>query len=364
MSIEKQVLLAGTKVMYPLVGLGTWKSPAGKTGEAVKAAVRAGYRMIDTANDYNNEHEIGQALKELFDAGEVKREELFIQSKLWNANHRPKNAEKDLHATLKDLQLDYLDAYLIHWPMACPALPDGSRHGIRESGAEPGLFSDERPGGGCWMFPLDNDGKYCSDNEQHYTTTWQWMETQVQKGLVRAIGVCNFNKRQLTELLNMATVPVSIVQNEIHPYYQQKDYIDFCKHNKVQVQAFSPLGSSDRPSCYRKDNDPPSVMENPVVTGIAAELGRTPAQVIIRWHVQRGVSCVPKSITPSRVEANYKVWDFELSREHMDKMSELNIGWHFLLWEDTSMHPNYPFRDELPPGHKPGKAPLATTTAS
>eukprot|EP01061_Rhynchopus_euleeides_P020668 TRINITY_DN3358_c0_g1_i10.p1 TRINITY_DN3358_c0_g1~~TRINITY_DN3358_c0_g1_i10.p1 ORF type:complete len:370 (+),score=198.61 TRINITY_DN3358_c0_g1_i10:60-1169(+) len=362
---EDQYILLKDGVKYPKIGLGTWKSPHGKTGEAVKAAIRSGYRMIDTANDYNNEHEIGQAIKELIDAGEVKREELFIQSKLWNANHRPENAWIDIKKTLEDLQMDYIDAFVIHWPQACPSHPTGAKPGIRKSGAFPGLYTEERPEGGCWMFSLDEEGKYTYDADSHYVETLHAMEEMKDKGLIRTIGVSNFNKAQVRECIEACKKhPLTIVQNEVHPYFQQKDFVDFCQHNGVAVQAFSPLGSADRPSCYKRDTDPKAVLENETIAKIAAKHNKTPAQAVLRWHIQRNVSAVPKSITPSRVEANHGVWDFKLDEEDLKTFSSLNIGWQFLLWEDTAGHPDYPFKDALPLGFKPGKAPLATTTAS
>eukprot|EP01059_Diplonema_ambulator_P002888 TRINITY_DN1248_c8_g1_i1.p1 TRINITY_DN1248_c8_g1~~TRINITY_DN1248_c8_g1_i1.p1 ORF type:complete len:367 (+),score=114.90 TRINITY_DN1248_c8_g1_i1:55-1155(+) len=363
--IPSQCVKMANGLLYPLIGLGTWKSPHGKTGEAVKSAIRSGYRMIDTANDYNNEHEIGAAIKELIDNGEVKREELFIQSKLWNGNHRRENAFIDIKKTLEDLQMDYIDSFIIHWPQACPSHPTGALPGIRKSGAFPGLYTDERPEGGCWMFPLDKDGFYTSDNDSHYIEAYHAMEEMVDMGLVRSLGVSNFNKAQVRECIeNAKKHPVCVVQNEIHPYFQQKDFVDYCQHNDVVVQAFSPLGSADRPSCYKRDSDPTPVLGNPTIAQIAAKHSKTPAQVVLRWHIQRKVSAVPKSITHERVVSNGQVWDFELDRADMDTISGLNIGWQFLLWEDTAMHPDYPFKDALPYKFQPGKAPLATTTAS
>eukprot|EP01065_Artemidia_motanka_P048239 TRINITY_DN7730_c0_g3_i2.p2 TRINITY_DN7730_c0_g3~~TRINITY_DN7730_c0_g3_i2.p2 ORF type:complete len:403 (+),score=132.74 TRINITY_DN7730_c0_g3_i2:83-1210(+) len=361
--VGSSVTLASGKVM-PMVGLGTWKSPLGKTAESVKAAVKSGYRLIDTANDYNNEEEIGQALKELFDTGVVKREELFIQSKLWNANHRPAHAWADLEQTLKDLGVDYIDSYIIHWPQACPAMPGGEGGaGLRTTGAQFGPMH-ERPNGGIWMFPHDEQGRYTSDNESHFVETYHAMEEMADKGLVKSLGVSNFNRAQLQEVCHAAkNHPVCMLQNECHPYFQQKDLVDFCHANKVLFQAFSPLGSFDRPVNCRTEHDPTPVLKHPVLDGIGRKHGKSAAQVVIRWHFQRGVSCVPKSVTPSRIAENIDVFDFELSADEMASIAELNIGWRHLLWPETAMHPDYPFKDDLPYGYVPGKAPTATTTA-
>ena len=179
------VTLASGHAM-PQVALGTWKSPPGVTAAAVKAAVRAGYRNIDAANDYNNEAEVGTALAELFAAGEVTRGELFVQAKLWNTNHRKEHVRADLDQTLKDLQLDYLDSFVIHWPQAAPAT--GERAATRLDGAYP---AHKAKGS---MFPVDDTGYFCSDDGCHYTETWRAMEALVDEGLVRSIGLSNFNR--------------------------------------------------------------------------------------------------------------------------------------------------------------------------
>merc|ERR1719454_671916 len=205
-------LASGHKM--PLVGLGTWKAPAGVTALAVETAIKAGYRSIDTANDYNNEPEIGQALKKCFEEGIVKREELFIQSKLWQANHRPEHVEVDIAETLKDLQLDYVDSYIIHWPMACPS--SGKQAATRKDGAVAGPIKD----GHHPMFPMDENDYYLADKGMHFVETWQKLEELVDRGLVRSIGISNFNKRQVQELASKARIPISILQNECHPYLQ------------------------------------------------------------------------------------------------------------------------------------------------
>eukprot|EP01063_Lacrimia_lanifica_P017616 TRINITY_DN24662_c0_g1_i1.p1 TRINITY_DN24662_c0_g1~~TRINITY_DN24662_c0_g1_i1.p1 ORF type:complete len:371 (+),score=193.99 TRINITY_DN24662_c0_g1_i1:75-1187(+) len=360
---EGQYVTLKDGVKYPKIGLGTWKSPtAGVTAEAVKAAIRAGYRMIDTANDYGNEAEIGKAIKELIDAGEITRGELFIQSKLWNSNHRADLAWIDLNKTLEDLQVDYIDCFLIHWPQACPAHPTGAKASFCRSGQGRGHYNDDQPEGGMWMFPVDDEGYYTSDKDSHYIEALHTMEDMKEQGKIRTIGVSNFNRMQLTECVNAAKKhPVTVVQNEIHPYFQQKDFVDFCQMHKIQVQAFSPLGSADRPAAFVKDSDPPAVFNNPVLKAIGDKYGKSVAQVVLRWHLTRNVSAVPKSITPSRIAENYKLFDFTLDEEDMKTLNGCNIGWRFLLWDETAMHPDYPFKDELPYNHEVPKAPMSTS---
>ncbi|KAJ9443287.1 Prostaglandin F synthase [Diplonema papillatum] len=215
-----------------------------------------------------------------------------------------------------------------------------------------------------YMFPVNKDGYYTSDDKSHYVETYHAMEDLVDQGLVRSLGISNFNKQQTREIVqNVKKHPVCVVQNEIHPYFQQKDYVDFCHFNNIVVQAFSPLGSGDRPACFTKDSDPTPVLENETILAIAKKHNKTTAQVVVRWHIQRGVSSVPKSITPSRVASNFEVFDFSLDAADMQNIADMNVGWQFLLWDATAMHPDYPFKESLPYGHTIPKAP-GTTTAS
>merc|ERR1712244_165569 len=181
----------GTKM--PRLGLGTWKSPPEQTKQAILTAVKAGYRLIDCANDYDNEHVIGEALQELFAEGVVKREDLFIQAKLWNGNHRTEHVKPDIMKTLEDLQLDYIDSFVIHWPQAVPST--GKNPTLRPNGCYPANHTKDT------MFPLDDEGYYSADMESHYIETWRAMEQLVDEGLTKTIGLSNFNKRQVEEIL-------------------------------------------------------------------------------------------------------------------------------------------------------------------
>jgi len=339
----------------PRLGLGTWKAPAEKTKEAILTAVKAGYRMIDCANDYDNEHVIGEALKELFAEGVVKREDLFIQAKLWNSNHRPEHVRPDLVKTLEDLQLDYIDSFVIHWPMA---VPSAGRLTLRPDGCYPAHESQNT------MFPLDDQGYYCADLESHYVETWAVMEDLVDEGLTKTIGLSNFNKRQVEEVLMAAKkYKPAVLQNESHPYLHEKDLRDYCRIHNIAFQAYSALGSADRP--WRLTGSITSgapktgheVLSHPDILKIGAKYGKTAANVVIRWHIQMGGTLCCKSVTPARIQANFAVWDFSLSQEDMAVLDELNVGWRHLLWAETSAHPDYPFKDCLPADYvlqKPG----------
>merc|ERR1712025_1374781 len=221
----------GTKM--PRLGLGTWKAPAEQTKTAVVTAVKAGYRLIDCANDYDNEHVIGEALQELFKEGVVTREDLFIQAKLWNGNHRPEHVKPDLMKTLEDLQLDYVDSFVIHWPQAVPST--GKNPTLRPNGCYPAHHSKDT------MFPLTDEGYYSADMESHYVETWEAMEKLVDEGLTKTIGLSNFNRRQVEEVLVSAKkYKPAVLQNESHPYLHEKDLRNYCAINKIAFQVLFP----------------------------------------------------------------------------------------------------------------------------
>lgn len=347
--MSKEMKLRSGLVM-PTIGLGTWKSERGKAGDAVRTAIRAGYRLIDCANDYGNEDEVGEAIAEMIDEGVVKREELFIQAKLWNTNHRKAHVRVDLEATLKDLKVDYLDSFVIHWPQACPAT--GVSAALRTNG------NTAMPKSHHTMFPVEDNGLYSSDNECHYMEAYHAMEDLVDEGLCKSIGLSNFNIRQIHEVLSNAKKHLpAVLQNECHPYLQQKDILDVCKINDIVFQSFSPLGSGDSP--FRTPGQA-KLLDDPKLKDIADKHGKSVAQVVLRWHVQRGSSAVPKSVTPSRIEENIDVFDFDLSAEDLASFDRLNIGKRFLTWFQCSMHPDFPFKDEVPFGYVIEPAPTNT----
>jgi len=352
--VEKTITLWNGMKM-PRIALGTWKSPPAKTKNAILTAVRSGYRFLDCANDYDNEHVIGEALVELYAEGTVKRSDLFIQAKLWNSNHRPEHVEADLDATLKDLQTNYVDSFVIHWPMACPST--GKNVTLRTSGIYPAHHSQNT------MFPTDEEGYYCFDNESHYVETWKKMEELVDKGKCKSIGLSNFNLAQVREILNIPGLKYrpAVLQNESHPYLHEKDLRDYCRNHGIAFQAYSPLGSADRP--WLKEGSITSgkpvtgyeVLQHPLITKLASKYGKSPANIVIRWHLQMGGTLAAKSVTPSRIEENIKVWDFCLSPEEMKEFDGLNVGWRHLMWAETSSHRDYPFKDQLPYGYVLGK---------
>ncbi|KAM9796083.1 aldo-keto reductase family 1 member A1-B isoform 3-T3 [Syngnathus typhle] len=297
---EFAVLHTGRKM--PLIGLGTWKSSPGQVKEVVKCALEAGYRHIDCAAVYGNEAEIGQAFAESFAQPHgVRREDVFVTSKLWNTCHHPEDVEPALQRTLRDLQLDYLDLYLIHWPMAF------------RRGEE--------------AFPKAGSGSLLYDAVD-YCATWGAMEQLLRKGLLRHIGLSNFNKRQLDHVLAAAHVKPAVVQVESHPYLAQTELLAHCRSLGVVMTAYSPLGSPDR---AWKRPDELTLMDEPVLATLAAKYCKSPAQILLRWQTQRGVVAVPKSVTPSRIRENLQVFDFTLSEEEMTSLAALNKNWRYIL---------------------------------
>jgi len=301
----------------PMFGLGTWKSPAGKVEEAVKCCLDLGYTHVDCARAYGNEHEVGNALTEKFKDGTVKRENVFVTSKLWNVHHDPKDVKPALQKTLKDLQLDYLDLYLIHWPQAYPNRGDGN------------------------LFPKDENGKfYYSDRD--YVDTWKAMMQLVDEGLVKSIGVSNFNEYQINRVIDETKCTPAVSQVEIHPYLVNEGHVQYCKSKGIAVTAYSPLGSGDRP--WAKAGEP-VLLEDPALKKIADRLGKTVAQVVLRYQVQRGIIVIPKSVTPSRIESNFKLFDFELTDDDMKTVSGFNRNFRGCLLEWVSDHKYYPFKE-------------------
>lgn len=223
-------------IEMPVFGLGTSNIPIEKTKEIVVEAVKMGYRLIDTANDYGNEVQIGEAIKELIEQKIVTREELFIQCKLFGGNKRKEWVKADLEATLEDLQVDYVDSYIMHWPQAIPG--DGSRPLLNRHGNRLAPESEKT------MFPVDEEGYYTVDINAHYMEAWHAMEDLAEKGLARSIGLSNFNIQQIRRVLQKSKkFKPCLIQSERHPYFQNKDVVDFCRNHNIVFQAFTPLGS-------------------------------------------------------------------------------------------------------------------------
>jgi len=272
---QSVTLQEGTRelgVKMPLLGLGVFRAGSGQeTIQAVRYAIEQGYRHIDTARIYNNEREVGEGVR----AAGVPRDQLFITTKLWNADHGFESTLNACEKSLKLLGMDYLDLYLIHWPVA----------GLRQE-------------------------------------TWRAMEYLLREGRTRAIGVSNYTVRHLDELLAGCNVPPAVNQVEFSPFLSQRKLLGFCRARGIQLEAPSPLTKGQR-------------LAHPVVTAIAARCDRTPAQVLIRWCLEQEVVVIPKSVRPERIVENCGVFDFDLSPDDLQALDGLNEELH-TAWDPTN----------------------------
>ncbi len=288
----------------PAIGLGTWKSGKGEVGEAVKIALKNGYRHIDCASTYGNEAEIGEAFSEVFSEGKIKREDVWVTSKLWNDSHRKEHVLPALKQTLKDLQLDYLDLYLMHWPVAF-------KHGV--------------------SFP-SKDEDYLSLEEVPIIETWNAMIEAKKQGLVKHIGVSNFSRKKLEDLMSKTTEIPEMNQVELHPFLPQSELLQFCKENDIHCTAYSPLGSGDR-SAQMKAEDEPSLMKEPAIQEVAKKHNASPAQVLIKWAVTRGTAVIPKSTTKEHIISNLESEKLPLDEEDLKKIANIEKEYRYVTGE-------------------------------
>ena len=256
-------------VKIPIIGFGTWQTPDGQVAEeSVLAALNSGYRHIDTAAAYGNEESVGAAIKK----SGINRHELFVTTKLWNSDHGYQNTKKAIDTSLEKLGLDYLDLYLIHWPN-----PATMRDNWAELNAE----------------------------------SWQAMEEAVQAGKIRAIGVSNFRKHHLDELLKTAEIKPAVNQNYLNPSDMQEDLVKYNDSLGIVNEAYSPLGTG-------------GLLSNEVVNEIAEKYGKSPAQILIRWSLDHNFLPLPKSVHPDYIKANADVFDFDIEPEDMKKLDGLH----------------------------------------
>lgn len=292
------------------VGLGLWKIDNNETARVVREAIACGYRHFDSACDYGNEVEAGQGLVEAMKAGDIRREDLWVTSKLWNTYHRAEHVRPALEKSLRDLQLDYLDLYLIHFPISSKFVPFDERY-------PPGWFTDpEAPNPRVEADPVP------------IIETWRAMEQLVRDGLVREIGVCNFGTSLLRDLMSQAEIGPAMLQVEMHPYLTQEKLTRFCHEAGIGVTAFSPLGAQSYFQLNMAEAKE-SLLEQETVKQIAQAHSRSPAQILLRWGVQRGTAVVPKTANLQRLKENIAIFDFELSNQEMSAISGLNRNRRF-----------------------------------
>ncbi|NHE58126.1 aldo/keto reductase [Cyclobacterium plantarum] len=277
----------------PALGLGTWRSKPNEVYEAVLHAIKTGYRHIDCAHVYKNEKEIGDALNRAISEGWVKREELWITSKLWNDSHLKADVLPAMETTLKNLQLDYLDLYLVHWPVAIKKGVD---------------------------FP-SGPGDFLTYQEAPLSETWMAMETLWDKKLARHIGLSNFNTLKLDEIRKDARVQPEVNQVELHPYLPQEKLKAYCDKHAIWLTGYGPLGAA-----YRVANDEvdhPILLEDGDLKKVAQKHQATVAQVVLAWGMQRGTSVVPKSTNPQRITENFGALQISLDEADMEVIQNL-----------------------------------------
>jgi alcohol dehydrogenase (NADP+) len=293
--------MASMLASMPSLGLGTWKAAPGEVGQAVRDALELGYRHIDCASIYGNEAEIGAALQQAFRAGVVNREAIWVTSKLWNDCHEPEQVRPALLRSLQSLGLEQLDLYLIHWPVA-------HRHGV--------LMAEQATD----QIPLE---------QLPLHDTWAAMEALVDEGLVRQIGVSNCSAAKIAAFLPHARHRPMVNQVERHPWLQQNALLQYCQLEQIRLTAYSPLGSPSG------DGEAP-LLEDPVITGIAAEHKASSAQVLLAWGLATGTAVIPKSVRRDRLASNLAARQLELSSTDLERIAALDRHHRFVdgsFWE-------------------------------
>jgi diketogulonate reductase-like aldo/keto reductase len=269
----------------PALGFGTLIPDPVATKTATKAALEAGFRQLDASERYRNEKEVGDALQEVFKAGKIKRDDVFVATKLWNNNHRPERVKPAFEASLRKLQLDYVDLYLIHTPFAF----------------RPGDEQD----------PRDASGNVIYDKGVTLLDTWRAMEGLVDVGRCKAIGLSDISTDKVNEIFEAARIKPAVVHVESHPYLPEWDLLAYCRKHGIVLQAFAALGHGSEPK----------LLEDPQITAIAQRVKKTPAQVLLAWGIQRGTALLTTSTTPSRIKEN-----FEVSTLPEDAIREISEG--------------------------------------
>jgi diketogulonate reductase-like aldo/keto reductase len=269
----------------PALGFGTLIPDPVETRNATKAALEAGFRVIDTAERYRTEREVGEAMQEVFKGGKIRREDVFVVTKLWNTNHRPERVKTACEASLEKLQLDFVDLYLIHTPFAF----------------QPGDEQD----------PRDANGNVVYDQGVTLLDTWRAMEGLVSEGRCKAIGLSDVNLGQVQHIFEAARIKPSVVHVESHPYLPEWDLLNYCREKSIVLQAFAALGHSSEPN----------LLKDPVIIAIARRINKTPAQVLLAWAIQRRTAPLTTSKTPSRIQEN-----FQVSTLPEDAMQEISDG--------------------------------------
>ena len=294
----------------PAVGLGLWKLETNEVAEAVYNAITNGYRHLDSAADYGNEQQVGEGIARALKDGLCSREDLWITSKLWNTFHRKEYVQRACEKSLSDLGIDYFDLYLIHFPIALQYVDINDRYPPE------------------WIFDPQDDNPTMELDSVPLSETWAAMESLVENQLARQIGVCNYSAVLLHDLMSYARIKPAMLQIESHPYLTQDALIRTARSYNIAVTAFSPLGALSYVSLDMASKGD-SVLTEAVVIKAAERASVTPAQVVLRWGLQRGTAVIPKTSKPERLVENLSLSDFNLTDEEMDAISALNQNRRF-----------------------------------
>lgn len=299
-------LVLNTGDRMPQAGLGLWKIARKDCADAVYNAVKAGYRLLDGAQCYENEAEVGEGLQRVFKDGVAKREDLFLVSKLWNTFHRPEHVLPACERTLKDMQVDYLDLFIVHFPISLKYVDPSVRY---------------PPG---WVDP-NGDGACEYETDVKFEDTWRAMEQLVEKGLVRTIGISNMGVDRINDILKYCKIKPAVLQVEMHPFLTQDKLLRYSQENGIQVMAYSNFGSLSYVELKMATEADTCLLSEAVITP-GKKYNKTPAQVVLRWAIQRGTVVIPKTTKPERMAENLALFDFSLTKAEMDAISELNIN--------------------------------------
>lgn len=324
MSVRVPTFKLNNGYTVPAIGLGTWQANEGVVDEAVRTAIDTGYRHIDTAMIYANEKEIGNAVRAKISEGVVSRSDMFITTKLWNTYHSPTDVVPTCKKSLENLNLDYIDLYLVHWPLAY------KRDSVMAAPVTEGL--------NWFCEPVDSSEEDSIPIEE----TWKAMEQCVKLGLTRSIGLSNFNSEQVERIMKVAEIKPVVNQVECHPYLNQKKLTAFCKERSIVMTAYAPLGSPSRPWA---SPDTPELLQDPRLLSFAEKYKKTPAQIILRYLFQLGVSTIPKSSNPVRLKENIDTFSktFTLSEADMITMDAFDNNGRSFPFTGAKTHKDYPF---------------------
>jgi len=307
----------------PIIGLGTWQGAEQEVFNAVKTALELGYRHIDTAFAYKNEKGVGAAIKEVINSGKLKREDVFVVTKLPSNAIRPEHVKRFLELSLKNLQLDYVDLYLVHTPF-------GFQH----------VTDDDH-------FPMNEKKEPLLDVSTDLPAVWKKMEEMVKLGLTKSIGVSNFSYEQIDRITKGGRTIPATNQVECHAYLQQKKLFEYCKKKGITITAYGPIGSPGLKNLMEKFRgikyEMPSLLGDPIVKQLSEKYKKTPSQILLRFLVQQGIIVIPKSVSPSRIKENFEIFDFKLSSDDFTTLESLDKNTRLFDFTKFGManHPEY-----------------------